>query len=104
MQVSHRGPTKIPKSVMNNLEGTWISGNEKQQIRCKNVNNGVLECTWPSQLVENFQIDSETLRGVKNSQICGYISTDGIINWNTGNQWMKEGTKLIIMFTDILIF
>ena len=73
------------------LEGTWISENGKQQVRCKMVGNNIFECAWPNDLVESFQIESETLRGTKNPQIRGFPSKDGMIKWTSGNQWSKEG-------------
>ena len=83
------------------LEGAWISENGKQQIQCKIVDNNVFECTWPNHLVENFQIESEIIRGIKNPQICGFPSKDGIIKWTSGNQWTKEGNNYCMMYMNI---
>ena len=51
-----------------------------------------LECTWPDQSVETYQIEPESLKGTTNQQILGYPSEDRqMITWNTGNRWVKEG-------------
>ena len=72
------------------LEGCWISENGNQIIDCKVVNHS-LECTWPNQIVEHFQVCSEILKGVTNPEIFGYPMEDGLITWNTGNRWVKQG-------------
>ena len=72
------------------MEGCWISENGNQIIDCKLVNNS-LECTWPSQIVEHFQVCYEILKGVTNPEILGYPTEDGMITWNTGNRWVKQG-------------
>ena len=60
-------------------------------IDCKLVDNS-LECTWTNQMVEHFQLSSEILKGVTNSEILGYPTEHGLITWNTGNRWIKEGS------------
>ena len=75
------------------LEGCWISESGNQQIKCKVVDN-LLECNWPNQVFECFQMDSGNLRGATNSDIIGFISENDLIIWNTGNQWVKQGNEL----------
>ena len=59
-------------------------------IDCKLVNN-TLECIWRNQIVEHFQVRSESVKGVTNPEILGYPTDDGMITWNTGNRWIKPG-------------
>ena len=72
------------------LEGCWISENGNEIIDCKVVNNS-LKCIWSNQIVEHFEVSHKILKGVANPEILGYPTDDGMINWNTGNRWIKPG-------------
>ena len=72
------------------FEGSWINENGGQKIECEMVNH-TLQCTWPNQTVEHFQLNTEILRGVAKPEILGYPTDDGMITWNTGNRWIRPG-------------
>ena len=77
--------------ILESFDGGWRSENGDQQIRCQ-VTGDSLECTWPDQSIETYQIEQQSLKGTTNQQICGYPSKDRqMITWNTGNRWFKEG-------------
>lgn len=89
-------------SGVNDFDGYWLSGTNNQRIKCKAVDM-VLKCSWSNGYVEEFAMSSECLKGLKNPTILGYPSKDGIISWNTGNQWTKEGNCLKLNFAYILV-
>ena len=76
-------------NVASTYQGCWIEECDNKEIQCELV-NGKLKCTWPNQFVEEFQIETDTLTGDVNQQICGWLD-DERIKWNTGNHWCKKG-------------
>ena len=73
-------------------EVCWVSEHGNQQLKCVLIDNRLFECTWPNQFVERFRVNGYTLIGVTNPEILGYIK-DGVIAWNTGNTWVREGNR-----------
>ena len=78
--------------ISTQFEGCWISEDGNHKIECKLSEDNVwLICTWPNKYVEMFELDSENLKGITNSEIIGYPGEVDQITWNTGNHWYKEG-------------
>ena len=77
------------EKLASKYQGCWIEVSGNKEINCELV-NGKLKCTWPSQVVEEFQIDTDTLTGDTNQQICGWLDNEKI-TWSTGNHWYKKG-------------
>ena len=89
------------------FEGCWVSENGNHEIQCSlNDDRTWLICTWPNEYVEIYQSDSENLIGLTNSEIVGYPSEDihGLIIWNSGNRWIKEGNYIQSKSNNILDF
>ena len=76
-------------------QGCWIEENGNNAILCE-IKRGKLKCTWPSQFVEKFQIEATTLTGDSNQMIYGWIDKE-TITWNTGNHWLKKGSRKIFI-------
>ena len=81
------------ESLASQFEGCWISECGNKEIQCKEE-DGRLMCRWENGVVESFLIDSTTLTGAQNHEICGWYSDDRSIKWNTGNQWAIKGNYL----------
>ena len=61
-----------------------------QTIKVSRKDN-LLECIWENKVSEEFEIDGKQLVGTTSRNIHGTYNEDGVIVWNTGNHWIKEG-------------
>ena len=74
------------------LVGYWVQSTGNQEIICSQVSNSVINCFWTDILgkvvAQNVTIQGMSLSLSSNK---GHHSGNGVIIWENGDRWEKQG-------------
>ena len=89
---------------MTTLVGYWVQLDGNQEIMCSQVSNSVIKCLWTDNsgkvVSHNVTIQGMSLSFATNK---GHYSGNGVIIWENGDRWDKQGTIFISIHIDNLI-
>ena len=77
---------------MGTLVGYWVQSSNNREIMCSQASKTVINCVWTNdsgrKTSHNVTIIGASLYLASNK---GNISANGVITWETGDEWTKLG-------------
>ena len=96
--LSYSEKQAIPIST---LSGYWAQSGSNQEIICSQVSNSVIKCLWTdtsgNTVLQNITVQGMSLSFSTNK---GHHSGNGVIIWENGDRWEKQGNIFFSMHID----